>query len=95
MKDTSTNKNRLEGICLTCKNNSSCIYIKNGKGPVQYCEEFEVYSYRPVIENIPIFRRTPKEEKPALKGICKNCDNRKDCMNAKPERIIWHCEEYV
>jgi len=98
MRDIITNKNRLEGICLTCKNKSSCIYIKDGERPVQYCEEFEVYSYRrviPVIENIPIFRRKPKEDKPALNGICKNCDNRKSCMNAKPERIIWHCEEYA
>jgi len=71
------------------------MYIKNGNLPAQWCEEFEVYSYLPGIQNALKFKRKVKEDKPSFHGICKNCDNRKTCMNAKPERIIWHCEEYV
>ncbi len=27
-------------------------------------------------------------------GLCKNCDDRVDCMYPKPESGIWHCEAY-
>jgi len=95
MTAKSTKGDNSEGICSTCKNKTSCLYIQNGNPPKHHCEEFEVYSYQPVIENHPYFKRKKKEDKPALNGICKNCDNRKSCMNAKPERVIWHCEEYA
>ena len=106
MKNKMNQPDHFNSLCMTCKNKSSCIFIENGNRPVQHCEEFEVYAYRIIIKGTPPleqkvmvdkshFRRKGKEDKPSLSGICKNCDNRKTCMNAKPERIIWHCEEYV
>ncbi len=95
MKNNLNQKDHFNDLCVTCKNNSSCMYIKNGHRPVQRCEEFEVYSYRPVIQKIPTLKRKVVKDNPSFLGICKNCDNRKTCMNAKPDRVIWHCEEYV
>ncbi len=82
-------------LCVTCKNSSSCMYVKHGKRPVYRCEEFEVYSYRPVNRNNAEPKQEVMEDNPSFTGICKNCGNRKTCMNAKPDRVIWHCEDYV
>jgi len=106
MKNKSNQSDSLSGLCVTCKNKTFCIFIEKGNRPVQQCEEFEVYSYRTIIPDTPPSEeemiedysrsmRKVKEDKPALEGICKNCDNRKTCVNANPERIIWHCEEFV
>jgi hypothetical protein len=84
-------------LCVTCMNKSSCMYIKNGAGPVYHCEEFENYPFRPEeVSSNPLNPAKKKtEEILVFYGLCKNCGNRMTCMNASPERIIWHCEEYV
>lgn len=82
-------------LCVTCKNFSSCIYVKNGSRPVYHCEEFEVHPYRPARENSNTVQPEKKVEKLVFYGLCKNCGNRMTCMMASPDRIIWHCEEYV
>lgn len=90
-----TKREDYNDLCMTCKDFSSCMYVKNGNRPVLQCEEFEVYSNRLVIQNKPAEKRKEKACESSFTGICKNCDNRETCMNAKPERVIWHCEEYV
>ncbi len=30
-----------------------------------------------------------------FKGLCMNCENRKDCLLPKSEGGVWHCGEYV
>ena len=90
-------KDRYNDLCLTCRNYESCMYVKAGTRPVYHCEEFENYPFRPVNENSDPIKtaRQKKEEKLVFYGLCKNCGNRMTCMNASPDRIIWHCEEYV
>ena len=97
MSEKNNQKDAYNDLCVTCKNFSSCLYVKNGSRPVHYCEEFEVYAYRPVMESTyPIkLPANKKEEKLVFYGLCKNCGNRMTCMMASPDRIIWHCEEYV
>jgi len=82
-------------LCVTCKNFSSCIYIKDGIRPVHHCEEFENYAFRPEKESSNPANSATKTEKIVYYGLCKNCGNRMTCMMASPDRIIWHCEEYV
>jgi hypothetical protein len=82
-------------LCVTCKNFSTCMYAESANRPVHFCEEFEVYSYRPANENPNPDPPEMKEEKIVFYGLCKNCGNRMTCMMASPDRIIWHCEEYV
>ncbi len=94
IKNDSTNK-QYNDLCDTCKNLSTCVYIKTGKRPVLYCEEFEIHEVRKVQDVPPLIDPKTEEEHPVFTGLCKNCDNRRTCMNAKPDRVIWHCEEYV
>ena len=95
MKDNSYQNEDFNDLCVTCKNYSTCLYIKNASRPIHYCEEFENYAFRPVKESSNPVKSDTKEEKLVFHGLCKNCGNRMTCMNASPERIIWHCEEYV
>ena len=30
-----------------------------------------------------------------LRGLCVNCDLRRDCTYAKPVSGVWNCDEYV
>jgi hypothetical protein len=84
-----------DDLCVTCKNYDSCIFVKNGKRPVHRCEEFEIHELRPVKESGNPGNPENRDEGPVFYGLCKNCGNRLTCMNASPDRIIWHCEEYV
>jgi len=95
MSKKSEKKEIYNDLCVSCKKFTSCIYVKNGNRPVYYCEEFEVSSYQPEKESSPADISEKKEEKKEFCGLCKNCGNRMTCMMASPDRIIWHCEEYV
>ena len=95
MIEDSSQKETFKDLCVTCKNYSACMYVKSGTRPIHHCEEFENYAFRPVKESSNPVKSDTKEEKLVFYGLCKNCGNRMTCMNASPERIIWHCEEYV
>ena len=95
MKGKLDRTDHFNDLCTTYKNKYTCMYIKNEHRPIQRCEEFEVHCYRPVFQNRPALKQKVAKDKPSFSGICKNCDNRKTCMNAKPDRVIWHCEEYI
>lgn len=95
MDEDNIQRDDYNDLCVTCKNFSSCMYIKNGTRPIHHCEEFENYTFRPVKESSNLIQSNTKEEKLVFYGLCKNCGNRMTCMNASPDRIIWHCEEYV
>ena len=95
MIQNNSQKRKYNDLCDTCKNLSTCVYIKNGKRPVLYCEEFEIYDSGPIPEPPVPTDSITEEEHPVFVGLCKNCGNRFTCMNAKPDRVIWHCEEYV
>jgi len=82
-------------LCVTCRHFSTCMYVNSGTRPVHYCEEFEVYAFRPLVENSNPTESNVENEEPVFFGLCKNCGNRLTCMNASPDRIIWHCEEYI
>ncbi|MEO0004989.1 MAG: hypothetical protein ABIK47_05540 [candidate division WOR-3 bacterium] len=84
------------GICATCNNLSHCGYRKDNKQPVVFCEEFDstvpTVTEEVVLEHFP----TPEEmsEWDEYKGLCINCENRKDCAIRNREIGVWHCEEY-
>jgi len=95
MIENSSQKETFKDLCITCKNFSTCMYVKSGIRPIHHCEEFENYAFRPVEPSANPSQSSTKEEKLVFYGLCKNCGNRMTCMNASPDRIIWHCEEYV
>jgi hypothetical protein len=95
MTDQRASGKDIRDLCASCRYHATCIYITHGEGPVLHCEEFEVQANPHSIGCSEPVPQRAKEDNPVFGGLCKNCDNRKTCMNASPERIIWHCEEYI
>ena len=95
MKTANIQKDANNDLCVTCKNFPSCMYVKSGSRPIRNCEEFEVHEFRPVIESANPIESDLESEELVYYGLCTNCGNRITCMNSSPDRIIWHCEEYV
>ncbi len=81
-----------KGLCSTCIHCSDCAFCSDSTAPIFQCEEFESKSaaIKTVIKN-PVTVDITDEN---LKGLCRNCENRKTCTFKKPESGIWHCEEY-
>ena len=80
-----------EGLCSTCIHQDDCIYC-NMTDVVHQCEEFETYSQERKINKISIPEKNVSDEQFA--GLCENCANRENCIFAKPDGGVWHCEEY-
>jgi hypothetical protein len=95
MSDKHIEAEESRDLCLTCKYQSSCVYLKNREGPILYCEEFEIQPYPEGNQASKPAESKPGEEHPVYGGLCKNCGHLETCMNASPDRIIWHCEEYI
>ena len=89
-----------QGLCSTCKNCETCMYIKTACRPVLQCEEFEPFESRPFVPliNEPLMNReqviADMDENMDLKGLCVNCEKRYDCKFPKQPGGVWHCEEY-
>ncbi len=86
-------------LCDTCSHADGCGWRKMNRGPVQFCEEFEVQAG----EHWPPAPRdaAPPTDPPAQalvyampKGLCVNCDHRETCRLPRPESGVWHCQEY-
>lgn len=89
---------RYFGLCMSCRNASSCTFPRDPAKPAFYCEEFEV---EPTVSIV----KRPKEQsyvtglfadKDSTKfiGLCSDCEDRENCTFPKPEGGIWRCEEY-
>ncbi len=98
MNKYSYQQGQCHDLCSTCRNFSTCMYVRTGNRPVHHCEEYEEYVEpftEPAEQDPPNASPVRKKETLVFYGLCKNCGNRMTCMNARPDRIIWHCEEYV
>lgn len=83
-------------LCTTCNHVDECLVPRSdSRRPVVYCEEFDDYSPAPPKENFakkPLFE--PVREDFDFKGLCINCEHRDNCIQARTEGGVWHCEEY-
>jgi hypothetical protein len=87
------------GLCMSCKNASSCTFPRDPTKPAFYCEEFEIQTPVPII---PLEKEQPSAAGPAaidkdsdrLVGLCFDCEARHTCTFPKSEGGVWHCEEY-
>ena len=102
MEVIAMNKEKPQGLCITCIYVPMCKSAKNSDSPIIYCEEFE-YRFPPTPEKVEIAGKTSQkawdqftEERKDnfFKGLCINCENSKTCTLPKPEGGVWHCEEY-
>jgi hypothetical protein len=97
-------ENNFRGLCMTCNNAPTCMYPKNPERPVWHCEEFDdsckpekntdakiVYQ----LNRTEVCPDVEEQHSGSSRGLCANCENRKDCKLAKPESGIWHCNEYL
>ena len=93
--------NGVQGLCMTCRNNTICPQARDSQHPVLYCEEFDDY-IPPEQEDFSVstssieVEKSDEEKKISenYKGLCVNCENRKNCTILKPSGGVWHCEEY-
>ncbi|RKX77095.1 MAG: hypothetical protein DRP87_10080 [Spirochaetes bacterium] len=98
-KNNTGKRRELGGLCATCRFASTCIYPSNTIHPVVACEEFETVGEKTGRGGIPAKWRTSavkrKDMNPeGLIGLCVDCEERENCMYARREGGVWHCEEY-
>ena len=81
-------------LCSTCNLASTCVRRKNQKGPIWYCEEFDVHVPPPVKKAGNYISQSEETKYDKSLGLCCNCANRDTCTLPKPDGGVWHCEEY-
>ncbi len=94
--------NQHHGLCMSCKGDPACTYVRDPNRPVLQCEEFEGYGSSPSIRTLA--RRSlgpdhsadpsPLGNPGRVHGLCSICEERETCTFPKPEGGVWHCEEY-
>ncbi|MFZ2145772.1 MAG: hypothetical protein WAV28_01025 [Sedimentisphaerales bacterium] len=101
---------RYFGLCMSCRNASSCTFPRESAKPAFYCEEFEIET---TVSIIPPEKEQPlamdssaakdkdstefipsRLRRAGFIGLCSDCEGRQTCTFPKPEGGIWHCEEY-
>ena len=92
---------KFRGLCSTCMDCETCMFLRSADKPVLQCEEFKPFKSAPC-RAVPKRKNLPDREQALammsepsdLKGLCKNCDIRFECKFPKPPGGVWHCEEY-
>jgi len=90
---------RYFGLCMSCRNASSCTFPRDPARPAFYCEEFEIDTATSIMspEKDQLFTTEHDafdEDSKKFIGLCSDCEGRKNCAFPKPEGGIWCCEEY-
>jgi hypothetical protein len=101
MRKISPNPERIlnGGLCGTCRNAPTCMYLRNSSKPILHCEEFEEFpcdaDNNPMEAKMSLVRSEGNpQEKSKYFGLCANCKHRDTCTFPKPQGGVWHCEEY-
>ena len=91
---------RYFGLCISCRNASSCTFPRDPAKPAFYCEEFEIET---TVSTVHHEKRRPlardssavnDRESSEFIGLCSDCEGCQTCVFFKPEGGVWHCEEY-
>ncbi len=90
---------RYFGLCVSCRNASSCTFPREPARPAFYCEEFEINTTTSTMsskkdQSLATKAGTIGKESMKFIGLCSDCEGRENCAFPKPEGGIWHCEEY-
>lgn len=83
------------GLCNNCTHLPICSYRRSHSNPILFCEDFS-YEQGTRKEAIhPVNDPEKDEEEERLpNGICRNCEERGHCLEAKKNHAIWECREY-
>jgi len=84
------------GLCSTCDKAAECTLPVDPTRPVLQCESYESLARTDPDGGAarPGRQADPEEDPGALKGLCRNCEKRRDCTLPKPEGGVWDCQEY-
>jgi hypothetical protein len=91
---------RYFGLCMNCRNASSCTFPRDPAKPAFYCEEFEIETTVSIIppEKERLFETdsaaAKEKDSTRFAGLCSDCEERQTCTFPKSEGGVWHCEEY-
>ncbi len=84
------------GLCTSCERRADCVFSVAVTQPVVFCEEFteeRVTQLRDDENHLSRMERSPHSDS-AFQGLCRNCDNRGDCMHDKTAEGMVYCEDY-
>lgn len=99
IKETSPRAAEYRGLCACCENSLVCTYQRDPDQPVLMCEEFVAHSNLQVEIRFRYVGEAPqqpeRDDTERYKGLCVNCERRRDCSYAKTEEGVWHCDEYA
>jgi len=85
------------GICSTCVNQGTCLFLKASSQPVWFCDEFTDHKAgEEEPKAAPVIEPAPAEHYGEAQGVglCLNCEARTDCMHRRPGEPVWDCEDY-
>ena len=90
------------GLCEVCVNAVKCVYLRQARSPVLQCGEFDLCQPSATVasDHGPAsagLRRSPNArqgDSGTHTGLCRDCENRRDCTFPRLEGGVWHCEEY-
>jgi|MudIll2142460700_1097286.scaffolds.fasta_scaffold868485_1 hypothetical protein len=81
-------------LCATCDHNLTCVYFREHKGAIQFCEEYmTIEAAAP--SQAEILPELPSNTASEFKGLCINCQKQATCVFVRPAEGVWHCEEYA
>ncbi len=89
-----------QGLCSTCVNAATCMYLTSRRHPVHQCEQFDDY-----VPPLSVRKANPTIAKPGNEpvaplrpngrlGLCGTCEVWETCAFRQPEGGVWHCDEY-
>ena len=91
------------GLCITCRNEPSCMYPRNSVEAVHQCEEFQAFEFPfwmekgidpTTEERLSAPQASVTTSRSVLKGLCQTCALAESCTYPKHEAGVWHCEEF-
>ncbi len=85
------------GLCATCKNGPTCMFLNGVSRQILHCEEYEISdedtaAQQDKAQENPAHAVEPKNK---ARGLCATCENFETCSYNKPEGGVWHCEDYA
>lgn len=83
------------GLCITCRHQNRCLFVKAARQPIWYCDEFD--SGNEGEGDAP--RAVPPKPAANLgegqpEGLCADCAERSDCTQRQPGVAVSECADY-
>jgi hypothetical protein len=83
------------GLCKTCDHAPRCTHPRTPGVPVIECDDASAFviAIAPAT-GISTVGHTARPSRVTAKGLCATCVRLSYCTYPKPERGVWHCDEF-